>query len=374
MEDYDDSNDAGNEYGCREKDGADGGGVANDRNEDCFGEENSAEDVAEGAEDVADVAGCNADGAGCILNGSGANTGGTLNGANTGTVTDSADGVIAVSNIAACSALLCIIIVYICIRNQSSLSTDLAPAPLPRVDTSQNAPPSVNIDPVSPSQTHSPSPPAIDRPISPPPNNPQIEPTNHHPMTTRSKNNIHKPKFPQNTHIRLTEKLVQIGFVGSEADHSLYIYHSDSILTYILIYVDDIILAGPDLKFIHHVISLLQMDFPVKDLGTLGFFLGVEAIRRPEGLYLSQRRKEKKRKVVAASWLYMENELDDYTQDGTVDLKGKPVLRSKSGGWRACSFVVGNLSSLLDLYEFSKFTGQARVSLTTCYPTSLQIF
>ncbi|KAG5236385.1 proton-dependent oligopeptide transport family protein [Salix suchowensis] len=36
----------------------------------------------------------------------------------------------------------------------------------------------------------------------------------------------------------------------------------------------------------------------------------------------------------------MENELDDYTQDGTVDLKGKPVLRSKSGGWRACSFVV----------------------------------
>ncbi|KAB5545132.1 hypothetical protein DKX38_013244 [Salix brachista] len=36
----------------------------------------------------------------------------------------------------------------------------------------------------------------------------------------------------------------------------------------------------------------------------------------------------------------MENGLDDYTQDGTVDLKGKPVLRSKRGGWRACSFVV----------------------------------
>uniref|UniRef100_A0A6N2N4U6 Major facilitator superfamily (MFS) profile domain-containing protein n=1 Tax=Salix viminalis TaxID=40686 RepID=A0A6N2N4U6_SALVM len=36
----------------------------------------------------------------------------------------------------------------------------------------------------------------------------------------------------------------------------------------------------------------------------------------------------------------MENGLDDYTQDGTVDLKGKPVLRSKRGGWKACSFVV----------------------------------
>ena len=32
---------------------------------------------------------------------------------------------------------------------------------------------------------------------------------------------------------------------------------------------------------------------------------------------------------------------DNYTQDGTVDLKGKPVLRSKTGGWTACSFVMG---------------------------------
>jgi len=32
---------------------------------------------------------------------------------------------------------------------------------------------------------------------------------------------------------------------------------------------------------------------------------------------------------------------NDYTQDGTVDLKGKPVLRSKTGRWRACSFIVG---------------------------------
>ncbi|XP_076908553.1 protein NRT1/ PTR FAMILY 5.2-like isoform X1 [Bidens hawaiensis] len=29
-----------------------------------------------------------------------------------------------------------------------------------------------------------------------------------------------------------------------------------------------------------------------------------------------------------------------YTEDGTVDLRGNPVLRSKRGGWTACSFVV----------------------------------
>ncbi|CAI9778695.1 unnamed protein product [Fraxinus pennsylvanica] len=31
----------------------------------------------------------------------------------------------------------------------------------------------------------------------------------------------------------------------------------------------------------------------------------------------------------------------DYTQDGTVDLKGRPVLRSNTGKWKACYFIVG---------------------------------
>lgn len=31
---------------------------------------------------------------------------------------------------------------------------------------------------------------------------------------------------------------------------------------------------------------------------------------------------------------------DGYTQDGTVDLRGNPILRSKRGGWTACSFIV----------------------------------
>jgi hypothetical protein len=44
-----------------------------------------------------------------------------------------------------------------------------------------------------------------------------------------------------------------------------------------------------------------------------------------------------------------EEALDEYTQDGTVDLKGNPVRRSNTGGWRACSFIVGNLSLSLSL-------------------------
>ncbi|XVE72882.1 hypothetical protein DITRI_Ditri11bG0073900 [Diplodiscus trichospermus] len=32
---------------------------------------------------------------------------------------------------------------------------------------------------------------------------------------------------------------------------------------------------------------------------------------------------------------------DDYAEDGSVDLKGRPVLRSNTGRWKACSFIVG---------------------------------
>ncbi|KAG6670329.1 hypothetical protein CIPAW_01G304100 [Carya illinoinensis] len=37
----------------------------------------------------------------------------------------------------------------------------------------------------------------------------------------------------------------------------------------------------------------------------------------------------------------MEAKGSAYTQDGTVDLRGRPVLASKTGKWRACAFLVG---------------------------------
>jgi hypothetical protein len=48
-----------------------------------------------------------------------------------------------------------------------------------------------------------------------------------------------------------------------------------------------------------------------------------------------------------------EKRQDDYTQDGTVNLQGKPVLRSKTGGWKACSFIIGKITlSILKLKLF----------------------
>ena len=49
------------------------------------------------------------------------------------------------------------------------------------------------------------------------------------------------------------------------------------------------------------------------------------------------------KRVCKKKSMALEEAIDEYTQDGKVDLKGNPVLRSKRGGWKACWFVVGKL-------------------------------
>ena len=55
-----------------------------------------------------------------------------------------------------------------------------------------------------------------------------------------------------------------------------------------LVYVNDIILTGPNDKLLHSIIAQLQQEFPLKDLGSLLFFLGIHVTRTDQGLHLCQ--------------------------------------------------------------------------------------
>jgi hypothetical protein len=59
---------------------------------------------------------------------------------------------------------------------------------------------------------------------------------------------------------------------------------------FILIYVDDIIITSPSPVAIDGLLSTLQSDFAVKNLGPLKFFLGIEVIPNAHGVILSQQR------------------------------------------------------------------------------------
>ena len=88
---------------------------------------------------------------------------------------------------------------------------------------------------------------------------------------------------------RIAKYLVSIGFSRAHADHSLYVRESDTGIVVITIYVDDLIIVGDNAMEIDHVKGLLKQEFEMKDLGELRYFLGIEVIRTPEGIWLSQR-------------------------------------------------------------------------------------
>ena len=55
----------------------------------------------------------------------------------------------------------------------------------------------------------------------------------------------------------------------------------------LLVYVNDVILAGNDTKACIEFKSYLHTRFSIKDLGPLKYFLGIEIARGPQGLFLA---------------------------------------------------------------------------------------
>jgi len=87
---------------------------------------------------------------------------------------------------------------------------------------------------------------------------------------------------------RLSQQLIELGFQASINDYSLFTLHTDNTKIFVLIYVDDILVTGSCSTQIATLIRNLQSIFQVKDLGSLSYFLGVEADRTSQGLHLCQ--------------------------------------------------------------------------------------
>jgi hypothetical protein len=85
---------------------------------------------------------------------------------------------------------------------------------------------------------------------------------------------------------RLSQTLLEIGFSSSQVDPSLFLYHSNGSHVFLLVYVDDIIVTGNNVVTIQSIITKLQADFAIKDLGSLSYFLGIQTSRDSSGLHL----------------------------------------------------------------------------------------
>ena len=80
---------------------------------------------------------------------------------------------------------------------------------------------------------------------------------------------------PRAWYSRLSNKLISLGFQGSKADTSLFLFRQGAVTIYFLVYVDDIIVVSSSDLAVQRLLHQFRDDFALKDLGSLHYFLGI---------------------------------------------------------------------------------------------------
>lgn len=89
---------------------------------------------------------------------------------------------------------------------------------------------------------------------------------------------------------QLSSFLLSQGYLQSSSDNYLFFKHHHTSFTALLVYVDDLIVAGNDPTEIHAITQSLNHKFKVRDLGNLKYFLGLEIARLQLGIHICQRK------------------------------------------------------------------------------------
>ena len=75
------------------------------------------------------------------------------------------------------------------------------------------------------------------------------------------------------------------GFVENPMDQCIYQKVSGSKICFLVLYVDDILLATNDKSFLHEVKQFLSLNFDMKDMGEASYIIGIKIHRdRSQGI------------------------------------------------------------------------------------------
>jgi transposase InsO family protein len=91
---------------------------------------------------------------------------------------------------------------------------------------------------------------------------------------------------PRAWYSRLCKELETYGFIASDADPSLFTLHNKMDTCYMLIYVDDILIASKSIDTVKSIKANLLKTFQGKDMGEVSSFLGINVERNRDNLEL----------------------------------------------------------------------------------------
>ncbi|CAI7792399.1 unnamed protein product [Closterium sp. NIES-53] len=87
---------------------------------------------------------------------------------------------------------------------------------------------------------------------------------------------------PRQWYLKLGGVLEEIGFTPSSADHSLFMLGEGEQRSFMVVYVDDILIFSPSSDLVKEVMLKLQDKFKCKALGDVSFYLGLHIERDVE--------------------------------------------------------------------------------------------
>jgi hypothetical protein len=91
---------------------------------------------------------------------------------------------------------------------------------------------------------------------------------------------IYGPKqASRNWNLCFNEVVKEFGFIKNVENHCIYKNISGSVVVFLVLYVDDILLIRNDIPMMEAIKSLLRKSFSMKDLGEAAYILGIKIYR-----------------------------------------------------------------------------------------------
>ncbi|CAI7933096.1 unnamed protein product [Closterium sp. NIES-54] len=97
---------------------------------------------------------------------------------------------------------------------------------------------------------------------------------------------------PRQWYLKLREVLEEIGFTPSSADHSLFMLGEGEQRSFMVVYVDDILIFSPSSDLVKEVMLKLQDKLKCKALGDVSFYLGLHIERDVEKQYMREHQRK----------------------------------------------------------------------------------